>query len=365
MTAKKKIGLVSIRPQIDPSPMSFDVAYQAIGLNTGNLMFTTAMLHQINANISHVGFVFDPAKVNAQYDALVVPAANWLGAHAQWDWFTDLIDKVEIPVITIGIGAQAPDQSMLHIAWNESSVRLARALAKRAAYISTRGHFTTACLRQIGILNVVTTGCPSLYRDFARQERQERDGLVIQSTRYGIAKAFAESPSLNRDLFRLAYAQKFDMIYQSEPEEMKYLLKRDPAAPLGAAAASAALCTLYGAANEQELTAYLDQYGKVFYDLEQWSAHVQTRKAVIGSRLHGAILALNSGVPAILIPHDSRTGELAQFARIPTAKLAEVMASGPALIDTPEMADQLAAYEETKKFNHLIYQQFLAANGLA
>ena len=360
----KKIGVVSIRPAIDPAPLSFADAYKSVGLNTGNLMFTTAIFDQIDAEATHVGFGFVPETINARYDALVVPAANWLGSHAQWDWFADLIEKVEIPVITIGIGAQASESRRDRIEWNDSSLRLARVLAAKAPYMSTRGHYTSACLQQLGILNVVTTGCPSIYKDFPRIASPREEALALQSTRYAISKAFAETPSINQALFQMAFEHRLDMIYQSEPEEMHYLLKGEAADFLSNKHQLAALCTLYGAESPEALIFYLNHHAKLFYDLNAWSRYLQTRSGVLGTRLHGSILALNSGVPAVLIPHDSRTGEMASFADIPTAGLRSFPWTERDMAQIPEIMDQVGKYEETRLANKAIYRQFLAANGL-
>lgn len=361
----KKIGVVSIRPKIDPTSMTFGDAYKSVGLNTGNLMFTTAIFDQIDGDVTHVGFQFSPEAINAKYDALVIPAANWLGSHAQWDWFADLIDKVEIPVITIGIGAQASDSQRDKIDWNDSSLRLARTLASKAPYLSTRGHYTTSCLQQLGILNVVSTGCPSIYMDFPRVDVAREDALVVQSTRYAVSKVFAETASVNQALFQMAFEHRLDMVYQSEPEEMQYLLKKSSAQVLNEKYKMAALCTLYGADTPEALLFYLDRHGKLFYDLAEWSRYLQTRSGVLGTRLHGSILALNSGVPSVLIPHDSRTAEMVRFADIPTAGLRSFPWPDREMAHIPEIMDQVARYEQTRASNKVIYRQFLAANGLS
>jgi len=41
---------------------------------------------------------------------------------------------------------------------------------------------------------------------------------------------------------------------------------------------------------------------------------------VLGTRFHGAMAAIQSGVPALIITHDSRTQELCEFLNIPFIK---------------------------------------------
>lgn len=104
----KRIGVISLKQKIDdPAGTKFDYLYQAIGLNTGNFMFTNAVFRQIDGELSHIGFSFDPKHINEHFDALVIPAANWINERTDWTWLVDLLEKVDIPVITIGIGLQA------------------------------------------------------------------------------------------------------------------------------------------------------------------------------------------------------------------------------------------------------------------
>jgi hypothetical protein len=271
---------------------------------------------------------------------------------------------LDIPVVTIGLGAQAADARSASIKWNDSSLRLARLLAAKAPYLSTRGYFTTACLQEVGILNVVTTGCPSIYRDFPRRDDAADEALIIQATRYGVTKSFAETPSLNQALFRFAFEHQLTMIYQSEREEMNYLLKGEAAEFLTSSQHIGALCALYGAETPAALKTYLDERGKVFFDVSEWSRFIQRSGGVLGTRLHGAIMALNSGVPAVLVPHDSRTAEMVAFARIPTAKSNSFSWTQQPLTKIAQVMDQMADYRETRSFHMAIYRQFLTANGL-
>ncbi len=52
-------------------------------------------------------------------------------------------------------------------------------------------------------------------------------------------------------------------------------------------------------------------------NLAVWSTLVRSADIVLGTRMHGTIMALLSGTPALLFYHDERTRELAEFRGLP------------------------------------------------
>jgi hypothetical protein len=166
-------------------------------------------------------------------------------------------------------------------------------------------------------------------------------------------------------LFTAAAKHDAWMVYQSEPEEIEYLVYgktasffRDQRAGL--------LASLYGVGDTDRLVSFLDRRGRVFFDLESWARFLVQRRGQIGTRLHGAILALNHGVPAYLFAHDSRTSELIDFAAIPTSDLGtlEEIASPSQIFKSAPISEKLELYGDRRRKNLEIYTQFLSANGL-
>lgn len=315
----QRIGTVSITPKVrDREGIPFPAFYDSFGKNTGNYMFTQAMFRTLAGDVSHVGFAYDPDRINRDFDHIVVPAANWLNAGANWDWLTDIIERTDIPVTVIGIGLQADTTDLAQVKVSDSAVRFIKAAARKSPLISTRGDFTRDWLHSIGVRNAVTTGCPSLYMrlDLPAERSQPTDTFVVQSTRYAMTPGFLNATGANRRLFELSGRSDAWMVYQSEPEELEYLAC--DRIPEGREAVfDDLLPPLYGQPDRQSLQAYLDRRGKVFFDLDEWAGFLQQTAGVIGTRLHGSIIALNADVPAVLVPHDSRTREVADFAGIP------------------------------------------------
>ena len=99
----------------------------------------------------------------------------------------------------------------------------------------------------------------------------------------------------------------------------------------------------------------------MFVDLATWSAFMAGQDFVFGSRFHGAVAALHAGTPTLLLVHDSRTLELADYHKIPCLRV------GP---DTPldaldlfEAAD-FTGYNAVAADRQATYARFLERNGL-
>lgn len=58
-------------------------------------------------------------------------------------------------------------------------------------------------------------------------------------------------------------------------------------------------------------------HGQVFFDIPTWMDYYRRFDFVLGLRIHGAMLALQAGVPALCIVHTSRTLELCETMCVP------------------------------------------------
>lgn len=367
----RPIGIMSIPRSQTPAPeRKFDHLMGACGHNTGNLLFTNAVWQQIQGPKIRIGYHFVPADLNTSLSALVIPAANWLGPHVDFAYLADLIEKLDIPVVLIGLGAQdETDSGRLEVP--EGTLRFVRAVAERSHSLSVRGNYTRKILARNGLRNVTVTGCPSLYQDFRpdsrtllRSAQQNGSGpTLLHSTHYTARhRPLIDTPSVHRELFRLAYSQRVDLLLQSEPEEISMITPATQKPVLDDEVKSM-MTKLYDAPSWDALEAYLLSRARVFFDVNNWSEAMTHYGRAYGTRLHATIMALNSGVPAVLVTHDSRTRELAKFARVPSvntnARLDE--AGIEALVKSADVDGFLAA----RSTNTEVYRTFLAQNGLA
>lgn len=361
-----RLAVICIRPRLEhPSSIAFPHLYEAVGKNTGNLLFTNAMFRQFDGQVDAVGFGFDPEVINQTYDALLIPAANWLNAGANWQFLIDLLEKVEIPVITIGLGLQAATEDLDAVRVSDSAVALARLMSAKGAFISTRGTFTRDWLASIGISNVVATGCPSLYMRFQPDTLvPAHDMVVVQSTRYANSQKFIDTGGLNANLFDLAARLDAAMIFQSEMEEID-LLVYGAASDARTKASTALLPRLYGMQDMAQFEDWLARRGRVYFDVDEWATFVAGSAGVIGTRLHGTIMALNNGRPGVLIGHDSRTSELIRFAGIPTvAPETDFRAMKADEVQRILSEADVDGFRDRRRRNAVVYREFVQANGL-
>lgn len=361
-------GILSILPSAgDTSRRKFEQNYKILGQNTGNLLFTNAVWRQIDGPKERINFSFDPADLNARLSALVIPAANWLSATVDFSALADLVEQLEIPVILIGLGAQDQGYSG-HIDIPEGTQRFVRAVAKRSHSISVRGAYSQSILNGLGIENTTITGCPSLYMEFHgfhtfTNPRVRPERGLIHATRYSARhRAYADKPSVHRQLFRFAFAQKLDILFQSEPEELSLLMASSDQPEIDKTTQQN-LCDIYKAPSWQALNAYILEHGRTYLDVDTWARALQHYDYVLGTRLHGTIMALNSGTPAVLIHHDSRTREMCEFAGIPCLPADRFKPSPKDIRRQIESADY-QTYFKTRQNNRTRYLSFLHSNKL-
>lgn len=354
-----KIAAITIRRK--PVPGS------PIRTNTGNYMFTEAAYRNIAGDISWIGFNFDPDKINAEYDHVIMPAANWIDRGEALDGLVRLLKRIELPITCIGLGAQAASAGTdpASLTLSQGAIDLTKILTERCKHISVRGEFTRKVLAHLGCHNTVVTGCPSLYMDLPKDvDAPPSEDLILQGTRYVMSPQYLRKPSLDRTIFSIAGKASMDIIFQSERLEIS-LFDGSMGDDWAGDATKAGLPELYGKSTAAELEAYLRAHGKVFTSIDDWSGFLKSRAGVIGTRLHGAILALNSGVRAALLPHDSRTHELIDFAKIPTGTPDLLLDAHRNTVRLPDDIDaQVGAFVERREANRVVYAQLLEANGL-
>src|SRR5688572_5329288 len=148
-------------------------ARNLIGNNVGNLVFSHAahkLLGARGVEITSNRFVVSPRaadRINEQYDVFVVPLANAFRrsyAH-RVDAMTNLIERLKIPVVVLGVGVQTnvdADREYLRPI-DESVTRFCRAVLDRSHSIGVRGEITANYLRTLGFSAVDEIGCPSMF----------------------------------------------------------------------------------------------------------------------------------------------------------------------------------------------------------
>ena len=79
----------------------------ATGMNLGNLAIWQGARQLVDEEVFSFGWHSDPQDVRRRADAVVVPAANWLGDHADLGELGAIIEAIDRPTVVVGLGAQA------------------------------------------------------------------------------------------------------------------------------------------------------------------------------------------------------------------------------------------------------------------
>jgi hypothetical protein len=304
------------------------------GMNTGNILFISA-LHKIVGHHTPTNYgKFVPSAIRQKHDGVVIPAANWFNKSNDLSGLARRIEILDLPTIIVGLGAQSYSQETYPTP-SEGTLRLFKVVSERCHSISVRGEYTADALAHHGIKNVTVTGCPSLLWNGSplRISKPEKkiDKVASSSTRVDLyPHVFGEEPGfgVSRLLTRHAFGKDIDYVAQTELAEMQVSAGETEISQLDSKRRDY-VRKLYGG-DEAELSRYLKSRIKTFFNVESWTDYLRGMDFTFGTRLHGVIASLLSGTPAALVIHDTRTREMARHLRIPSFEAADIFSSAEA-----------------------------------
>jgi len=288
-----------------------------IASNSGNLVFLQAA-HKILAT-SNTEVVPDRLRVeprdagaiNERYDAYAIPLANAfrLSFEPILIRMTRLIERLRIPVVILGVGAQANLRYEFdRLRPMEPSIRaFTRAVLDRSPSIGVRGEATHDYLRSLGFRDVEVIGCPSMFlygadlRVEKRAERLDRDARV----------ALTVSPYVKQmgDVVMRHVERYPNLAYIAQDIATLRLLLWGGSRSASAQASKLPVHLSHPLFRENRVRFYVDPW--------PWIADLRTFNFSFGTRIHGTIAAILAGTPACVFAHDSRTLELARYFGIP------------------------------------------------
>lgn len=268
--------------------------------------------------------------INEQYDVFVIPLANAFrrSYRDRMLLLTKLIERLKIPVVVLGVGIQTSvdgDRERLRPI-DDMVKRFTKAVLDRSPTIGVRGEITESYLRGLGFRDIDVIGCPSMFihGDNLRVEKKKatldpEDRVAINVSPY-VKKMGKIATSHHRKYPNLRYIPQ-------DLKSLETLLWGDAVADRG---------------KHSDLPIYtshpLYQEDKVrfFVDPWTWMSYLSDFQFAFGTRIHGNITALISGVPCYLFAHDSRTLELARYFDIPHRLMKDV----PADVDAAQLFEE-------------------------
>jgi hypothetical protein len=302
----------------------------ATGGNTGNLAFQYAVSSHLKGPVPILSLDASASQVRAAGDIIVLPLANQLGNHTD---LTDLALKLEefnLPIIGVGLGAQAAssDVDIELVSGTERWLRtIVRLRPSENPNIGVRGPYTLAQLAKLGAADAaVVTGCPS---NFLNMSDDIADKIAFGFTRppklIAVAAGIPYIPALaaiEQNLASLVTETGGAYIVQHDLEMLQ--LARNEFEDMTPSALENCRSYIMPQAELSEFTTWCRRHAFAFGDVPLWMDFLRRFDFVVGTRVHGAMLAIQAGVPAACIAHDSRTLELCETMGIPVCRHTEI-----------------------------------------
>ncbi|MDQ0849757.1 hypothetical protein QFZ65_001695 [Arthrobacter sp. B3I9] len=291
-------------------------AKNVIGSNNGNLIFGAAahkLFSVAGAEVAPNNYRINGAmadSVNDEYDGFVLPLANAFrpSFEPELQRTAEFIERLRIPFIMVSGGAQLDlDGSHDSLKPMEATVRrFAKAVLSKSSALSVRGERTASYLQSLGFNDVIVVGCPSMTMNGPGHVVHKNSSVLDEKSQ--VAYNIETSIDLLGDVIA-SNSDRYNMTYF--PQDIKtmelmlwgvdkYPATRDGRLPLRS--------------SHPQIS---QGKAKFYVDAPTWIQKMGDYALSFGPRIHGNIAAILAGTPAVVIAHDSRTLELADYHSIP------------------------------------------------
>ncbi len=295
------------------------------GENTGNLFIGHGLFHNLDADQKAF---FDgslpPERFHEEFDALFIPASNFLNPALDLQGFHDYFSRTKVPMLCFGLGSQVVPQETLRLKpGTEAAIRL---IAERSGAIGVRGAFTADLMWGMGIRNLLITGCPSLLNlsaeamDRLATARPSLDRIVVNYSNNVRRHSFDGEAQRDTEnaLFQRALGLESFYVLQNETAEFQAMdLLHGGDRALGIQGLEHAARQFGVSPSDPDVRSYLMGRMRVHFNVAPWVSMMRTMTACVGTRFHGNIAAILAGTPGLILVHDMRTLEMAELLAIP------------------------------------------------
>lgn len=297
--------------------------------NTGNFAFRYSIKKQLSGNVKEVPWSEDLENIKKSGDIAVLPCANMLGEHTDLGNRYEILKKTNCKLVAVGLGGQSINFDEFP-SLPEGTLKFLDLLCERSQggkNITVRGDFTKSLLSKYGYTdNVEVLGCPSLFLNPEPSLGIKINSKLNSLFRIGVAAgnpAVKKFWEVEKQLYKISVNNNGSYIVQHPLPFLKYA--RNELSDINdqwennIASATGLLDDL----KNKEL--YLPNNIKSFYDIQSWMDCLRRHDFIVGARIHGVLLAMQAGVPAMCIVHDSRTQELCDTMKVPNVNIKELV----------------------------------------
>lgn len=352
---------------IDSPQLATERLSVRLGANSGNVAFIHAIQKEIHG-IRHI------SEVHKGYgDINVLGCANQINPNIIKSENDGVFHDTDAPFVAIGLGAQAPDTSRV-LEIPDGTVGYIKRIQDSAPgdspNMTVRGEYTYRVLEKAGLHErAIPLGCPSLFihpnakLGVLLSRRVKRWPVRIATAPGNVMKVPSKHQRLEASLAEIADQYGGGYILQ-HPKELMSML-RDDFRKSEEADVERLRRNIQPSLNTDEFKRWFRVNARLFTSAVAWMEYLRGVDLVIGTRIHGCMLAIQVGTPAVCIAHDSRQEELCAIMQIPNIPAAEVLDG----VSVEQVFDRLrkhdwAGFDVNRMMLANKYRKFLENNGL-
>ena len=364
-----------IRADFDPAeiadPMDY-VSKSFVGGNSGNLMYAYGVMNTVKTTQTELEYTykwqFSDAEVdgiNQRYDAFIIPMADAFrkGFVRQLEGYTEMIKRLRIPVVIPGIGLRAdyePDFKT-GFEFDGAAKAFVGAALEKTAVLGLRGEITADYLKHLGFTperDYTPIGCPSLYT--------YGDSVRTRELRLPLSKL-----ALNANgYYNIGFIQDFIRNTEKKfPECFLIQQMQDEFLDLYLGNALLSYRLKGGQKTDKYIISgksldkmYREDRVRFFFDVPSWINYIRSFDLFVGNRFHGAVAAVLSGTPCVMIPFNARTREMTEYHHLTSLKPEEIR-QDTCVTDYLDGLD-FHLFQKHQSENLDRYVRFLEKNGL-
>lgn len=341
--------------------------YVATGLNTGNLYIGHAVNKLFKTKNSFN--LWRPLsedqieEIRDSSDIIVMGASNFINPSTDFGVPAENLKKLKLPTIVLGIGAQAPNDTVKKIPLTKGTKEFLHQISEQSVSIGVRGEYTAELLNNMGIKNITIIGCPTYYLNLDINFKVNMQKMSKEGDLRPVLNYTNISQKCDEKIFKYAFEHGLDVIGQTEYVEEYWKRGLDINLDKVISAEEKKIQQYKKIGSDMNaIKGYFEKHFYQFYDIDQWTEQIKKYNFVFGTRFHGNMVAVQNGIPALLVTHDSRTKELAEYCNIPYIEASNLVGEIDLLTLYSEMNYQKFNNEYPEKFRK--YVDFLKLNNV-
>lgn len=280
--------------------------------------------------------------IKKNFDAVVLTLSNSIRKGSSDGAMLDAIKSLDTDIIVVGLGLQRN----LHNGLSEltpAMKELLLLLNEKAKLFGVRGHHTLKWLKNNGLHNAIAIGCPSMFA-YPKNIAKIRSPLNPKSFLVAghIGKTYlASQDSRALGLMRQFSNTKSAYVFQDELETYEELMNVKGIYDEATGSVDAKVINQYIKSQSGADSPFSEYYS--FNDVSAWRQMAKNYDVYIGDRIHGGVVAMQAGVPALILYADVRVAELAEYHGIPACPVNTFLRNGLAACLERYISDEAVA----------------------